>query len=91
MIGLEVAHRLNMKFFFLLGGFLGFSLSFSSGLHAGNDFGVILQNASICCVIGAFLMKGLRVVMLRSMHSAAMERIRVEQQVPSNNPKKIEN
>ncbi len=77
-----------MKFFFLLGGFIGFCLTFSSGIITGNEFGVVMQNSAIGCIIGAFLMKGLRIIMMRSMHAAVMERIKMAGQNTRDQQKK---
>lgn len=47
-----------MKHYLLLvGGFTGFALAFATGIVVGNDIGQVLFNASIGCMIGAFLFR----------------------------------
>jgi len=45
-----------MKYYLVIGGFLGCFLAFSSSLMAGNEIGFSLRNGAIGCLIGAILM-----------------------------------
>lgn len=65
------------KFFIALGGFLGFALTFASGMLAGGDTADVLRDASIGCLICAILMKLLMSV-IRSNVQAAMQRRMME-------------
>lgn len=62
------------KFFIALGGFLGFCLTFASGMLAGNDASSVLRDASIGCVICAFLMKLLMNVIHNSVEAAMQKK-----------------
>lgn len=63
-----------MKYFFLLGGFLGCFLAFSSALAAGNDIGLALRNGAIGCLAGAVLLKGFHFAMMSCVRSMAAEK-----------------
>jgi hypothetical protein len=46
-----------MKFAFLAGGFTGFALAAVVGLTAGRDADLVLRDAAIACLVGAFLFR----------------------------------
>ncbi|MCX7713000.1 MAG: hypothetical protein N2035_04960 [Chthoniobacterales bacterium] len=73
-------HFLPMKYFMLLGGFLGFVLTFSAGILAQADLWVALMHSSLGCVIGAFLMKVFRKVVASSVREVVIERHRTKSQ-----------
>lgn len=63
-----------MKHFFLLGGFLGCFLAFSSALAAGNGIAPALRNGAIGCLAGAVLLKGFHFAMVSCVRSMAAEK-----------------
>ncbi len=46
-----------MKFIFLTGGFVGFTLAALGGLGAGRDSALVLRDAAIGCLVGALLFR----------------------------------
>ena len=58
-----------MKFFLLIGGFLGFTTAFASSCNAGNSPADALRDASIGCMAGALLFRGLHVVFMTTLRS----------------------
>lgn len=67
------------QFFVTVGGFLGFSLAFFSGLQAGNDIAIVLRDGSIGCLVGAVFARGLLHVIVESLRSVAAERRRARE------------
>ena len=65
-----------MKYYLVLGGFLGCFLAFSSSLLAGNEIGFSLRNGAIGCLAGAILLKGFYSVLLSSIRSMSLEKAR---------------
>ena len=63
------------KFFIALGGFLGFALTFASGMLAGGDAANVLRDASIGCLICGFLMKTLMSVIHSNVQTAMQNRM----------------
>tara|TARA_B100001248_G_scaffold261923_1_gene255048 strand:- start:83538 stop:83828 length:291 start_codon:yes stop_codon:yes gene_type:complete len=59
------------KFLIVLGGFSGFTLAFFGGFFVGNDIPTVLRNASIACVVGAFLMKGFSQLLISQILQAS--------------------
>ena len=59
------------KFLIVLGGFSGFTLAFFGGFFVGNDIPTVLRNASIACVVGAFLMKGFSQLLISQIMQAS--------------------
>jgi hypothetical protein len=53
-----------MKYFTLLGGILGFTLTFVTSLSGGADAGLALRDAMFGCLVGAALFRGFRRVMV---------------------------
>ena len=62
-----------MKYFLVLGGFLGCSLAFASALAAGNGIDIALRNGAIGCLVGAVLLKGFYSVLLASIRASHAE------------------
>jgi len=58
-----------MKFFLLIGGFLGFVLAFAASWNAENSAAQALRDASIGCLAGALLFRGLHVVFMMTLRS----------------------
>jgi hypothetical protein len=46
-----------MKFAFLAGGFTGFALAALAGLSAGREADLVLRDAAVACLVGAFLFR----------------------------------
>jgi len=63
-----------MKYYLVIGGFLGCFLAFSSSLMAGNEIGFSLRNGAIGCLIGAILMKGFYSALLSSIRAMSLEK-----------------
>lgn len=68
-----------MKFAFLAGGFTGFALAAIVGLTAGRDADLVLRDAAMACLAGAFLFRwfwsvliNAFVVTARARHAAAI-------------------
>lgn len=49
-----------MQYFTLIGGFLGFLLTLVASIFAGKDLAASVFNATIGCIVTAFLFRGLR-------------------------------
>jgi hypothetical protein len=49
-----------MQYFTLIGGFVGFLLTFAVSLLAGKDLAESVFNATIGCIVGGFLFRGFR-------------------------------
>ena len=67
---------LPMKYFMLLGGFLGFTISMGAGIFAGSELWMVVFNASLGCVVGALLFRIFRKVVAGSVREVAMQRSR---------------
>ena len=65
-----------MKYFTLLGGFLGWSLTFLSSLCAGAETALALRDAMIGCLVGAALLRGFRHTILCHVRSLALSKNR---------------
>jgi hypothetical protein len=65
-----------MKFAFLSGGFLGFSLVTIAGLSAGRSADLVLRDAAIGCLSGALLLRWFWSVVIRSFADALVQRKR---------------
>ncbi len=77
-----------MKFFLLLGGALGFFITFAASLHAANSPGYALRDAAFGCFIGAILFRILRSVVSQSLkgHNAAQLARQEEDRQDRSNP-----
>jgi len=53
-----------MKYFLLLGGFVGFVIAFSANLSAGNPASSGLMRGAAGCLIGALLLRGLHFIFM---------------------------
>lgn len=70
-----------MKFFLLLGGFLGFVLAFAASWNAGNSAAQALRDAAIGCLAGSVLLRGLHAVFyitVRNHIATQIVRVRAE-------------
>jgi hypothetical protein len=65
-----------MKYFTLLGGFAGFILTLLSSYLAGNEMASALCDASVGCLLGGFMMRGLYRTMTRCFRTTMEEKIR---------------
>jgi hypothetical protein len=59
-----------MKYFLLIGGFSGFLIAFAAGLAAENDLSVVLRNAMVGCMCGAFLLRGFRMLLMHQIRQS---------------------
>ncbi len=66
-----------MKFIFLAGGFVGFSLTALAGLGAGRDAALVLRDAAIGCLVGALLFRWFWSVVVKAL-AETVERHRRE-------------
>ena len=67
---------LPMKYFMLLGGFIGFTIAMLSGIQAGGELWMVVLHASISCVAGAFLFRLFRRVVANSVREVALQKSR---------------
>ena len=65
-----------MKYFMLLGGFIGFTIAMISGIQAGGELWMVVFHASISCVAGAFLFRLFRRVVANSVREVALQKSR---------------
>jgi hypothetical protein len=71
-----------MKFFLLLGGFVGFVLAFAASWNAGNSAAQALRDGAIGCLAGAVLLRGLHAVFhITVRNHLAREIVRVRDEV----------
>ena len=63
-----------MKYYLLLGGFMGFTLVFCASFYAGNHPPVALRDASFGCVIGALLFRLLHAAIISGFRDRVMEK-----------------
>lgn len=59
-----------MRSIFLFGGFVGFVLSAAAGFWAGRAVDLVLRDAAIGCLVGAFLFRWLWSVFVRVLSQA---------------------
>jgi len=59
-----------MRYVFLAGGFAGFSLSALAGGLAGREPDLILRDAALACIAGAFLFRWFWSVLVKSLTEA---------------------
>lgn len=72
-----------MKYFLLIGGFCGFFFVFASGIAAGNDLSNVLQNATIGCLVGAFLLRGFRMLLNHQVRQVATQQAQLSAPTPA--------
>jgi len=65
---------LPMKYFMLLGGFIGFMIVMVAGVLGGTELWMVVFHASIGCVVGAVLFRIFRKVVARSVREVAMQK-----------------
>ena len=65
-----------MKYFMLLGGFIGFMIAMISGIQAGSELSMVVLHASMSCVAGAFLFRLFRRVVANSVREVALQKSR---------------
>jgi hypothetical protein len=58
-----------MKFFLLLGGFVGFVLSYTASWNADNAAAQVLRDGVIGCLAGATLFRGLHAMLMITLRS----------------------
>jgi len=78
-----------MKFFLLIGGFLGFVLSFLASWNAGNAPSSCVTAAAIGCLVGATLFRALHAVFFLTVRNHILNEIgrqRVEATAAPVNP-----
>ena len=66
-----------MQFFTLIGGFVGFLLTFVVSLLAGKDLAESVFNATIGCVVGALLFRGLHAAIEHCAKQVVAEKTRI--------------
>lgn len=69
-----------MKYFLVLGGFIGCFIAFSTSLMAGNEIGYALRNGAIGCLAGAVLLKGFYAALLSSVQAMSLEKAKQAQE-----------
>ena len=69
-------HFLPMKYFMLIGGFIGFIVAMVAGIWSGNELWMVVFNSSIGCLTGAFLFRIFRKVVAGSVRQVAMQKSR---------------
>jgi hypothetical protein len=63
-----------MKYFLLIGGFLGFVLVSGAGFYAGNNPVIIVRDACIACVVGGLLFRILHAAFISGIRARIVER-----------------
>lgn len=63
-----------MRYFLLIGGFWGFLLVFAASLYAGSRLAVALRDASVGCVVLAFLFRFLHAALISGVRTHIQER-----------------
>lgn len=66
-----------MQYFTLIGGFIGFALTLAASILAGKELGTSVFNATVGCVIIAFLFRGLHFVTVFCAKQVVSERTRL--------------
>lgn len=65
-----------MRYFLLLGGFLGFAVVLVASFYAGNRPAVALRDAGIACLIGGFLFRMLHAAYIAGIKGCIADRAR---------------
>jgi divalent metal cation (Fe/Co/Zn/Cd) transporter len=65
-----------MKFVFLIGGFVGFTLAAATGVGAGRESGLVLRDAAVGCVVGALLFRWFWSVLVKAIAETVEHRRR---------------
>ena len=66
-----------MQYFTLIGGFVGFLLTFAVSLIAGKDLAESVFNATVGCVIGGLLFRGFRAAAEHCAKQVVAEKTRI--------------
>lgn len=66
-----------MQYFTLIGGFVGFLLTFAASLVAGKDLAESVFNATIGCVVTGFLFRGFRAAAEHCAKQVVAEKTRI--------------
>jgi flagellar motor component MotA len=75
---------LPMKYFMLLGGFVGFLIVMTAGVMRGGELWTVVLHSSVGCVVGAVLFRVFRKVVASSVREVAMQKSRRQREVTSN-------
>ncbi len=67
-----------MKYFLLVGGFVGFVLAFVSGWNAGNSPAVVLRDATVACFVGGMLFRLLHAAFISGLRAKLHDRSRLD-------------
>jgi len=65
---------LPMKYFMLLGGFVGFMIVMVAGIVGGGELWMVVLHSSVGCVAGAVLFRLFRKVVAGSVREVAMQK-----------------
>lgn len=63
-----------MRYFFLLGGFVGFALVLVASFYAGNRPALALRDAAIGCIVGGMLFRVLHAAFIAGLKARLLER-----------------
>jgi hypothetical protein len=66
-----------MQYFTLIGGFVGFLLTFGASLFAGKDLAQSVFNATIGCIVMGLLFRGLRAALEYCAQQVVAEKARL--------------
>jgi hypothetical protein len=75
-----------MKFFLLIGGFLGFVLSFVASWNAGNAPASCVTAAAVGCLVGAILFRALHAVFFLTVRNHILNEITRQRNAAASNP-----
>jgi hypothetical protein len=67
-----------MKYFLLVGGFIGFVVAFISGWNAGNSPAVVLRDATVACFVGGMLFRLLHAAFISGLKAKLLDRSRFD-------------
>jgi hypothetical protein len=67
-----------MKYFLLVGGFIGFVVAFVSGWNAGNSPAVVLRDATVACFVGGMLFRLLHAAFISGLKAKLLDRSRFD-------------
>jgi hypothetical protein len=76
-----------MQYFTLIGGFVGFLLTFGVSLFSGKDLAASIFNATIGCVVMGLLFRGFHAALEHCAKQVVAEKARLrDEQLASENP-----
>ncbi len=67
-----------MRYFLLLGGFIGFASVLVASFYAGNRPALALRDAAIGCVVGGMLFRILHSAFIAGLRARLLERAKLE-------------